>query len=71
MNKLLIESALKLEDAAKEYRLLYQKGRGLFDGFAEREAVIWVQNNATGEGVFIADSLNAELIKMRLGGSNE
>ena len=63
MNELLIESAKKLEDAAKEYRFLYQKGR-------KRDAVIWVQNNTTGEGVFIADNLNTELIKMGLGESD-
>ena len=58
MNKKLIKAAKKLENAALEYRYLYQKG-------SERDALIWIQNNTTGEGVFIADNLNMELIKER------
>ncbi len=58
MNKKLIKAAKKLENAAQEYRYLYQKG-------SERDALIWIQNNTTGEGVFIADNLNTELIKER------
>ena len=55
----MIEAAYKLQDAAREYKKLYEQEN-------KKEAVIWLKHNETGEGVFIADSFNTGLIKSRI-----
>ena len=59
MTEEMIKVARKLEKAAKEYRRLYEKENG-------KTPVVWIKNNETEEGVFIADSFNTELIKNTL-----
>ena len=59
MNEEMIKAAHKLQDAAREYRKLYEQEN-------RKEPVIWLKHNDTGEGVFIADSFNTELIKARI-----
>ena len=55
----MIEAAYKLQDAAREYRKLYEQEN-------KKEPVIWLKNDETGEGVFMADSFNTEFIKSRI-----
>lgn len=57
----MIEVAHKLQEVARQYRKLYEN--------EYRESpVIWIDNNETGECIFLSDSFNAHRIKSRLNG---
>lgn len=57
MDEEMIEAAHNLFKAAREYRKLYEEHEG------EKSPVVWVVHDQTGEGVFITDALNTELMK--------
>jgi len=59
MTEEMIKAAYELEAAAKTYRKLFENQNG-------KEPVVWLKNNESGEGIFIADSFNTELIKEAL-----
>ena len=60
MSEELIEAAYALQEAAKNYRDLYEKEN-------HKTLVVWLRNDETGEGIFMADRFNTGLIKARLG----
>ena len=55
----MIKAAYKLMNAEREYRKLYEQEH-------KKHPVIWLKNDETGEGFFMADSFNTELIKSRI-----
>lgn len=55
----MIQAAYELQEAARKYKALYEKEN-------DNQPVVWLKNKETGEGVFISDSFNTELIKTRL-----
>ena len=59
MTNEMISAAFNLQKAAIEYKSLYESEHG-------STPVVWLKNNETGEGIFISDSFNTELIKQRL-----
>ncbi len=59
MTEEMISAAYELEKAARYYRKLYEQEN-------KEEPVVWIKNHETGEGVFIADSFNTEIIKSRI-----
>ena len=59
MTEEMVKAAYRLQEAAREYRKLYEQEN-------KKEPVIWLKNDETGEGVFIADGFNTELIKSRI-----
>lgn len=56
MNEEMVNAAYELQKAARNYRELYEKQN-------PKMPVIWIKNENTGEGVFISDSYNTELMK--------
>ena len=60
MDAQMILAAYKLQEAAKEYKILYEKK------YKDMGPVIWVTNQEDGESIFITDSFNCELIKQKL-----
>lgn len=58
MTEEMIEAAKVLFESAKQYRKLYEEVNG-------KAPVVWIKHDETGEGVFISDSFNTELIKER------
>ncbi len=50
------KAANELQDSARKYRKLYEAEN-------KKNPVVWIKNVDTGEGVFISDSYNTELIK--------
>lgn len=59
MTEEMIEAAHALQAAADRYRELYEAMHG-------GKPVVWVGNNETGGCVFIADSFNADRIRLQL-----
>ena len=55
MNEEMVEAAFELERAAKKYRKLYEEHH-------QKQPVIILRRDETGEGIFIADSFNTEII---------
>ena len=56
MTEEMIELAYIMHDAANKYRLLYELEHGTIP-------VIWVDNDETGECIFIADSFCSSVLK--------
>ncbi len=52
----MIELAYTMHEVARKYRLLYELERGT-------TPVIWVDNNETGECIFISDSFCSSVLK--------
>lgn len=59
MTEEMIKTAEELFIAAKKYKELYEDQYG-------KQPVVWVQDNDTGEGLFIADSYNTQIMRSRL-----
>ena len=55
----MVQAAHELQAAARNYKNLYEEQNG-------KNHVVWIKNDETGEGVFISDSFNTDLIKSRL-----
>jgi hypothetical protein len=55
----MIDIATKLHALAAKYRDLYNQVNN-------RDPVIWITHNDTGESIIIADSFNTEIIKQRI-----
>ena len=53
----------EMSEAAEELFEAAQKYKKLFDNLGDNKPVVYIEHNKTGEGVFITDSHNTEVLK--------